>query len=80
MRESETMSHETRGFKIGDVVRVKQGVLAPDTEAFSIGGWRGRILAIRAQEDETTIIDIEWDRIRLRTMPQESIERCEDEG
>jgi hypothetical protein len=74
------MSNATRGFKIGDVVRVKQGVLDPDTEAFSIGGWQGRVLEIRAQEDETSIIDIEWDSITLQKMPQESIERCEEEG
>lgn len=74
------MSHETRGFQIGDGVSVKQGVPAPDTAAFRIGGWQGSILAIRAQEDETSIIDIEWDRITLRTLPQESIERCEEEG
>lgn len=74
------MSHETRGFQIGDVVSVKQGVLAPDTEAFRIGGWQGNILAIRAQENETSLIDIERDRIRLRTVPQESMEGCEDEG
>jgi hypothetical protein len=80
MRESERMSHDPRGFQIGDVVSVEQEIADPDTEAFRIGGWQGRILEIRAQEDETSIIDSEWDRIRLPTMPQESIERCEEQG
>lgn len=74
------MSNNVTEFKIGDVVKVKQGVLDPDTEAFRIGGWQGRIIQIRPHEDETSIIDIEWDSITLRNMPTESIERCEEEG
>jgi hypothetical protein len=74
------MSQDPRGSQIGNVVSVKQGVADPETEAFRIGGWQERILAIRAQENETSLIDSEWDRIRLRTLPQESLERCEDEG
>ena len=74
------MSNNATALKIGDVVKVKSGVLDPDTEAFSIGGWQGRIIDIRTDENETSIIDIEWDSITLRNMPQESIERCEEEG
>lgn len=74
------MSNNTTALKIGDVVKVKPEVLDPDTEAFSIGGWQGRIIDIRTDEDEASIIDIEWDSITLRNMPAESIERCEEEG
>lgn len=65
---------------IGDSVKVKPNVLDPDTEAFSLEGWQGRILDIRPQKDGTTIVDIEWDSITLREMPQQSIEACEEEG
>jgi hypothetical protein len=74
------MDDKATGFKIGDVVKVKKGVLDPDTGAFSIGGWQGRIFDISAGEEEKTIIDIEWDSITLRNMPTESIEQCEEQG
>lgn len=74
------MSNNATALKIHDVVKVKSGVLDPDTEAFRIGGWQGRIIDIRTDENETSIIDIEWDSITLRNMPQESIARCEEEG
>ena len=32
--------------KIGDCVKVKKGVLEPDTEKFEISGWQGRIIEI----------------------------------
>ena len=74
------MSNTATACKIGDVVKVKQAVLDPDTEAFRIGGWQGRILQISFQEDGTNILDIEWDSLTLRALPQESIEYCEQEG
>ncbi|MGD9688011.1 MAG: hypothetical protein AB7U43_13670, partial [Desulfobacter sp.] len=74
------MNNSKISFKIGDSVRVKPDVLDPDTEAFSLEGWQGRILDIRPQEDGPTIIDIEWDSITLREMPASSIEACEEEG
>ena len=74
------MNNSKTSLKIGDSVRVKPDVLDPDTEAFSLEGWQGRILDIRPQEDGVTIIDIEWDSITLREMPASSIEACEEEG
>lgn len=74
------MSNHATACQIGDVVKVKPEVVAPDPDAFRIGGWQGRIVQIRSQEDGTRILDREWDRLTLRTMPQESIERCEEEG
>lgn len=74
------MNTSKTSLNIGDSVRVKPDVLDPDTEAFSLEGWQGRILDIRPQKDATTIIDIEWDSITLREMPESSIENCEEEG
>ena len=80
IRRKRSMNNSKISFKIGDSVRVKPDVLDPDTEAFSLEGWQGRILDIRPQEDGPTIIDIEWDSITLREMPASSIEACEEEG
>jgi hypothetical protein len=74
------MDTDSPPFKIGDSVKVKPEVLDPDTEAFSIGGWQGRIIEIREHDDGTIILDIEWDSITLRKMPKQSIETCEEEG
>lgn len=68
-------------FNIGDSVKVKPGILDPDTEAFSIEGWQGRIIGISpGQEDGMTLIDIKWDSMTLQNMPKQSIETCEEEG
>ncbi len=74
------MSIQPHNFKLDDTVKVKEGILEPDTEAFSIGGWQGRIIAIRESENESTVIDIEWDSATLRNMPTHFIEECEEEG
>ena len=73
------MSEDSHHFKIGDSVKVKDGILEPDTEAFSIGGWQGRIIAIR-DEEKPTVIDIKWDSVTLKNMPKHFIEECEEEG
>ncbi len=74
------MDPKTTSFKIGDSVKVKPGTLDPDTEAFSIGGWQGRIIGIMRQENGMTLIDIQWDSLTLHNMPKQSIEFCEEEG
>ena len=73
------MNTQKTSLNLGDSVKVKPHVLDPDTEAFSLEGWQGRIIDIRPQEDGTTIVDIEWDSLTLREMPQQSIEACEEE-
>lgn len=74
------MTRQSQVFAVGDSVKVKAGTLEPDTEAFSIEGWQGRVVEIREDPEEPTIVDIEWDSITLRNMPQEFIEECEEEG
>jgi hypothetical protein len=61
-------------FKIGDSVRVKDGVMCPDDEAVCIGGWQGRIFEI---EDG---MEIRWDSITLKQLPFEYIQGSELEG
>jgi hypothetical protein len=45
---------------LGDVVRVKDGVMDPDYDGYSIGGWRGEIIAFETWE-QTPMALIEWD-------------------
>jgi hypothetical protein len=67
--------------KIGDSVKVKTGVLEPDTEKFEIGGWQGRIVNIdTASTDEGTLVNIEWDAATLKQLPADYIIESEVEG
>jgi hypothetical protein len=67
--------------KIGDCVRVKAGVLEPDTEQFEIGGWQGRIVEIdTTTTDEGTLVSIEWDVETLKQLPADYIIQSEIEG
>jgi hypothetical protein len=63
-------------FKIGQVVRINDGVKDEDFDE-EIGGWHGRIREIDAGNQ---LILIEFDSITLRNMPIEYVERCEEEG
>jgi hypothetical protein len=67
--------------KTGDSVRVKAGVIEPDTEEFEIGGWQGRVAETDATTTaEYTLVNIEWDAETLRQMPAEYIIQSEIEG
>ena len=67
--------------KIGDSVRVKAGVLEPDTEKFEIGGWQGRIVEIDTMStDEGTLVNIQWDAITLQQIPSDYIIQSEIEA
>jgi hypothetical protein len=61
-------------FKIGDSVRVKDGVMCPDDESVCIGGWQGRIFEI---EDA---VGIRWDSVTLKEIPVDYIQRSDEEG
>jgi len=64
-------------FKIGDSVKVKEGIMCPDDVSVCIGGWQGRVFEI---ENEDNIIGIRWDSITLKQLPLEYIKRSEEEG
>jgi hypothetical protein len=67
--------------KIGNSVKVKAGVLEPDTEQFEIGGWQGRIIEIdTTSTDEGTLVSIEWDVETLKLLPADYIIQSEIEG
>ena len=67
--------------KIGDSVRVKAGVIEPDTEEFEIGGWQGRVVETDiTTTTEGTLVSIEWDVETLQQIPAEYIIQSEIEG
>jgi Calcium binding len=67
----------TEPFQIGDSVMVKSGVIDPDTD-LDIAGWQGRIAAIYAEA--TAQLEIRWDSLTLKTMPESVIAFCEERG
>ncbi len=65
--------------KIGDSVKVKQGILDPDLNQFDMSGWQGRIKDI-TPNNKSNLIEIEWDSITLKQFPKEFIENSIEEG
>ena len=65
-------------FKIGQTVKVKNGVLCPDDSEFDLSGWTGRIIDL--VEDEEPTIGIEFDSITLKNMPEKYVKKSEQEG
>ena len=73
------VSPQSTNFKIGDSVVVKAGVQDPDFGG-DIGGWQGRVTGIRADEKGVPMLDLQWDSLTLRQIPDPAIEHCEEEG
>ncbi len=65
--------------KKGDSVKVKKGIHDPDLNQFDMSGWQGRIIKI-SREDGIEIIEIEWDSITLKQLPEEFIKDSLEEG
>lgn len=77
-RERKFMNTKNVGFKIGDYVKVRKGVLDPDNEEYCIEDWQGEIIEESTSGKEESIFLIKWDSVTLRNMPEafiiESIE------
>lgn len=54
--------------QLGQSVVVHEGVVDPDDESLSLGGWRGRVASIEEGEEER-IIELEWDSHTLLGLP-----------
>jgi hypothetical protein len=65
--------------KKGDSVKVKQGILDPDLNQFDMSGWQGRIINI-TREKASEIVEIAWDSITLKQLPEEYIKDSLEEG
>ena len=67
------------GVDVGDSVAVKPGIADPDL-GVDIGGWQGRLVDITLSDDGTPMVEIQWDSITLKNMPDSAIARCEELG
>ena len=52
--------------KIGEYVKVKNGIKAPDFEYQKMDNWQGKIIGIH----EDNLIEIEWDALTLLETPE----------
>jgi hypothetical protein len=66
--------------KIGDTVVIKDGIMCPDMESLSIAGWQGRVSDVFDADEEGILVEIQWDSITLRNLPEYFIRQSEDEG
>lgn len=69
-------------YKLGDSVKVKDGVCDPDFPNLMLSGWQGRVIGYGEKDDETgeILVDIAWDSITLKNMPPEYIKKCVIDG
>ena len=65
-------------YKIGQTVKVKNGVLCPDDSEFNLSGWIGRIIELDENDEPT--VGIEFDSITLKNMPEKYVKKSEQEG
>ena len=63
--------------KIGDYVKVKNGIKAPDFEYQSMDNWQGKIVEIQKNEN---LVDIEWDTETLLNTPEKYLKDLIKEG
>ncbi len=69
-------------YKVGDIVKVKEGIKDPDFEDSDISNWQGEIVEFDEAElnDDEVVFLIKWDNTTLNQMSDEYLERVELEG
>ena len=67
------------GLKIGDTVQVHAGVKDPDYGT-DLAGWQGEVIDLDEDEQGNTLVLIQWDSQTLENMPDEEIEKSEEDG
>jgi hypothetical protein len=65
-------------FKKGQSVVVNPNVKDYVNADYTIGGWQGRIIDIH-EDKEGVFIEVQWDSITLRNMPEEYLEESVNE-
>jgi hypothetical protein len=59
---------------------VKPGRADPDY-GYDLSGWQGRVIENhRVDEQKKPLVTIAWDSLTLKQMPDEMIQRCEEDG
>jgi tetratricopeptide (TPR) repeat protein len=67
------------GLKIGDTVQVQAGVKDPDY-GIDLSGWQGEVTDLDEDEQGNSLLLVEWDSQTLESMPDEEIEKSEEDG
>jgi tetratricopeptide (TPR) repeat protein len=67
------------GIKIGDTVRVQAGTKDPDYGT-DLTGWQGEVTDLDEDEQGNALVLVEWDSQTLEDMPDEEIEKSEEDG
>ncbi len=63
-------------FKIGQSVRVRQGI---KVDGDCVGGWQGRVAEIEEDDVHARLITIAWDSVTLRALSPSYIDQCEED-
>lgn len=63
--------------KIGDAVKVKKGIKAPDFLYQSMDGWQGKVTAIHVKEQ---LVELEWDAETILRKPEKYLADLAKEG
>jgi hypothetical protein len=63
--------------KIGDVVKVKKGIKAPDFSYQLMDDWQGKVIAIHVKEE---LVEIEWDAETILRKPDKYLADIIKEG
>lgn len=66
--------------KIGDVVKVKEGIICPDCNDLTISGWKGEVIDISEDDEDNIIICVEWDLVTAQNMPDSFVDQGEEDG
>src|SRR5262249_42394726 len=66
-------------FAVGDLVRVRKGVVDPDFPDLPLGGWTGTVQEVEADEAPPLYL-IEWNQYTLDHLPEVCRGRCAREG
>ena len=71
--------------KIGDNVKVKEGVNDPDDEEYSIAGWQGWVVEVYDEDLSEDNIEnlqfmVSWDSVTLKNIPRTRLIELEREG
>ena len=71
--------------KIGDNVKVKEGVKDPDDEEYSIAGWQGWVVEVYDEDlsednKENLQFMLAWDSVTLKNIPRTRLIELEREG
>lgn len=74
------MKNVVTNFKVGDWVKVKKGIVVPDSPKYCIENWKGKITEKFTAEADELVVWIKWNSQTLKKMPTDFIKECIQDG